>query len=638
MNISKKATVNTVQRQVIIVIFALSLLVVAVFMMLSSVAAAYSADAFVMKVDTRKAGANHKQFIVPTIGTGYNYTIDCDNSGPLDPVSGVTGHYTCEYASPGVYTVVITGDFPQIRLGHPGPGIEDSDIQPNAKSLISIEQWGSQQWRSMETAFAGAANINIASDAGVPDLSQVTTMRGMFMNAYAFNSPIDNWDVSNVTDMAMMLFAASSFDKSLASWKLNEAVSTSYLALGSGISTAKYDATLAGWAARSDTQPNVSFDATGLRYCAAAAAHTALAQEHGWVISNDTQDCSPPLDPKITNVSFAQEGSRLMMTVTGSNLLMGIEDINGPSMEESFAMIAIRMGQLVYVNGEKYAWCIPDDASPIQKDNYMSDYSASLTSPCFDHGDPSSPSGETLFTNTQFKIWLPDDFDTNAPGTVRIWKTPEFSFNQSVVPPAAAQPLTSITPGVSVTTPLRTGTLSVDPASTCNTIDTPRTELLSANTVPALSGVTIFGGVGFELVCSTAGGSADVSLSLGEMYADPSVLTAYKYIDDKLVPVDATFINRDGATHLEFRLTDGLTNTATNLIDEDGVADGRIVDPLYIGIATGKLNDTITPGAPNAGFGRIAGLSNAAIAVAVTAALLVATVTAILWQARRARS
>ena len=92
---------------------ALALVVASIFSLISTVSThAYAVDAFVMEIDTAKISPENTLFVIPTTGNGYNYTVDCDNTGPLAPATGQTSDYTCEYATPGVYTVVITGEFP----------------------------------------------------------------------------------------------------------------------------------------------------------------------------------------------------------------------------------------------------------------------------------------------------------------------------------------------------------------------------------------------------------------------------------------------------------------------------------------------------------------------------------------------
>ena len=43
-------------------------------------------------------------------------------------------------------------------------------------------------------------------------------MSYMFVGAYAFNQPLNNWDTSNVTDMHAMFSNARAFDQPLNNW------------------------------------------------------------------------------------------------------------------------------------------------------------------------------------------------------------------------------------------------------------------------------------------------------------------------------------------------------------------------------------------------------------------------------------
>jgi len=172
-----------------------------------------SPDDFVITVKTDNAGSSsNTQFTIPTTGSGYNYNVDFNNDG-ADEVTGITGSYTCNYASAGTYTIRIkdnsgTGTgFPRIYFNDSG----DKD------KLLTIEQWGTGQWTSMERAFMGCTNLTgQATDA--PDLSGVTNMSLMFYNASAFNQDINSWNTAAVTDMSSMFRGASAFNQNIGSW------------------------------------------------------------------------------------------------------------------------------------------------------------------------------------------------------------------------------------------------------------------------------------------------------------------------------------------------------------------------------------------------------------------------------------
>lgn len=182
---------------------------------------------------------------VQTSGLTYNYDIYWElpdvASGTL---TGVTSDGIINVPEPGVYKVEITGTFPRIQLGRFNVSQADRD------KLVEIEQWGEIEWESMAFAFYGASNLEItATDA--PDLSNVTSLEGMFGEALkinsdlnhwdvsniqtmrrmfqgkfdetsAFNGNIDDWDVSNVTDMQQMFQHATSFNQDISGWDVSK--------------------------------------------------------------------------------------------------------------------------------------------------------------------------------------------------------------------------------------------------------------------------------------------------------------------------------------------------------------------------------------------------------------------------------
>jgi len=66
---------------------------------------------------------------IPTVGAGYNYTVDWGD-GNTD--TGVTGDIIHTYAVPGTYTVRISGAFPRIYFLN----------RFDKDKILSVEQWG----------------------------------------------------------------------------------------------------------------------------------------------------------------------------------------------------------------------------------------------------------------------------------------------------------------------------------------------------------------------------------------------------------------------------------------------------------------------------------------------------------------
>lgn len=157
---------------------------------------------------------------IPTIGDGYNYTIEFGDGAS---VNNVTGNISHTYAAPGIYTISISGDFPRIYL------YEAEDTY----RLRTIEQWGDIEWQSMNNAFRGCTNLILnATDA--PDLSQVTDLSAMFQQAEAMNTSIEHWDVSSITNMSHMFDEALDFNQPLNDWDVSNVTDMSYMFYGAG--------------------------------------------------------------------------------------------------------------------------------------------------------------------------------------------------------------------------------------------------------------------------------------------------------------------------------------------------------------------------------------------------------------------
>lgn len=188
---------------------------------------------FITKWETTDPG---QTITIPTLGGGYNYDIDWGDSSST---IGATGDASHSYSTPGIHTITIGGLFPRIYFA-------DSGDHPE---LVSIDQWGSIGWQSMDHAFWGAVNLEViatdtpnlssvtstafmfhgtASLTTIPninswDVSNVTNMENMFALS-AFNSNIGSWDVSNVTDMTEMFYGNESFNQDIGNWDVSSVI------------------------------------------------------------------------------------------------------------------------------------------------------------------------------------------------------------------------------------------------------------------------------------------------------------------------------------------------------------------------------------------------------------------------------
>jgi len=186
------------------------LCLVVVALALSTMAAHAQQRAFITTWQTE--GANEQITIPLNPEFAYNFQYIWKDSG-----GGVVenGTHTSKEAfsstkltTSGIYTLEITGDFPHLFFGYP------------VGKLIEVNQWGDIAWGSMKESFSGWGGTGfIATD--VPDLSQVTDMGDMFLNADSFNGDLSDWDVSNVENMLRMFLGAAAFDGDLGTWEVD---------------------------------------------------------------------------------------------------------------------------------------------------------------------------------------------------------------------------------------------------------------------------------------------------------------------------------------------------------------------------------------------------------------------------------
>jgi surface protein len=83
-----------------------------------------------------------------------------------------------------------------------------------ASSLTSVPAVLPATVTNLDWAFWYAESPTI-DNLGAWDTSEVTSMKGAFYQASAFNTPIGAWDTRNVTDMSFMFYAAHGFNQPL---------------------------------------------------------------------------------------------------------------------------------------------------------------------------------------------------------------------------------------------------------------------------------------------------------------------------------------------------------------------------------------------------------------------------------------
>jgi surface protein len=227
-----------------------------------------------------------KMFTIPTFpGLTYDYKVRYRQISPtlgnFISIPFQTGDCTIYPADPNsVYEVHITGTFPHFYMGV---------NSPERNKLLTIEQWGTQQWSSMESAFRGCEKlISLATDT--PDLSNVTDLSFMFDGCISLKGTLGDWNTSSIIYMNNMFTNAKSFNQNLGNWNVENVVDMRFMLDNTVILKANYDQTLISWS-QQNVQQNVILGSVGLNYCNAVNERADLINNYGWVILGDNLNC-----------------------------------------------------------------------------------------------------------------------------------------------------------------------------------------------------------------------------------------------------------------------------------------------------------------------------------------------------------
>lgn len=179
----------------------------------------------------------------------YNYNIVVKNADTDEVLAEetCTGDATIENLPTDAWvTVEITGTFPAIYMN-------DAELTDRDK-LKSIDQWGSNEWQTMEYAFNVCRYFSYkAVDA--PNLSKVTSMRYMFGQALQFNGDLSGWDVSHVTNMSNLFNFCWAFNGDISTWDVGNVTDMNYMFYGA----TKFNGDISVWDVSNVTNMNYMF-------------------------------------------------------------------------------------------------------------------------------------------------------------------------------------------------------------------------------------------------------------------------------------------------------------------------------------------------------------------------------------------
>ena len=211
--------------------------------------------AFISTWDTRLTGSgtsNSSSIVLPLYGTqaitaswGDGTTSNISSSAQVDR--------THSYATPGIYTVTITGA---------GQGFQFNNTGDRTK-ILDAGQWGSIS-ASANQAFQGATNL-LGTAADYPPL-QTTNLSYFFNAATKFNGNINNWRPISCSNFSGMFYDATTFNQPLGNWTFattgSISINTSYMFSGAS----SFNQNIGSWNTIRVTNMSSMFQGNGMKF------------------------------------------------------------------------------------------------------------------------------------------------------------------------------------------------------------------------------------------------------------------------------------------------------------------------------------------------------------------------------------
>jgi surface protein len=215
--------------------------------------------------------------------TDFDAIIDWGD-GTVERFTGDDPDPSHSYAAAGEYEVRIGGTFPRLDMTD-NTGIDYGNTPvyaQNAAKLIGLKQWGNIAWESLENMFYQTPNLVSYTATDTPNLSQASSMEGMFAFTGIGAADMSGWDVSTITNFSSMFSNATSFDGDVSGWIFTSAPYSAANALNFtgmfNLASSFTGTGVAGWDVG-------NADSLTVMFADAAAFNQDLS---GWDISNVT--------------------------------------------------------------------------------------------------------------------------------------------------------------------------------------------------------------------------------------------------------------------------------------------------------------------------------------------------------------
>lgn len=216
--------------------------------------------------------SENNQISLPLVENGiYNFTVDWGDETQDSISAWDDAKKTHTYTTPGVYTVVIEGDFMGWSFQNEGAKNKlreiihwgdilfgDTTGQFHGCTSLKITATDTpnlSKTKSLQSAFENCSALTTAPSMNRWDMSTITNMSRMFKNDNAFNQNISDWDVGNVTEMNEMFYGNNLFNQDLSNWDVSQVTSMSAMFSG----TSRFNQDIGSWNVRKTTDMHNMF-------------------------------------------------------------------------------------------------------------------------------------------------------------------------------------------------------------------------------------------------------------------------------------------------------------------------------------------------------------------------------------------
>ena len=169
-------------------------------------------EAFIMDV----WGFGDRTKINPVIaGADSGVRVWCINSHEVTKTAAEAAQKLCKTTKSGPTTIAIYGgNFANVDFS--------TNTSGSGSLELTVQRWGKNKYKGLEKMFAGFHAVEFADDAGMPDLSQATSIEQIFEYVNSIIGDLNKWDVSNIENFSSA-FHDSQFNGDISKWDTRNA-------------------------------------------------------------------------------------------------------------------------------------------------------------------------------------------------------------------------------------------------------------------------------------------------------------------------------------------------------------------------------------------------------------------------------